>query len=173
MPTENERENLQAMFDEMRATTKWNLDGEMLWSYFFTDPTEAKLTSAADALAKMGFTVVGVDEAEFEDEHEHVHDENCAHGPDAAEDTDDDNRKTPEMVPGIASAPHVHDEHCNHDHGDSDDKALFFVLQVDEIKHHTVDTLHARHIELRAFAAKHALDAFDGIEVGEVAKIEE
>jgi hypothetical protein len=155
MPDDNEHDNLQAMFAEMRETTTWDVDGELLWSYFFTDPVAATLLAAGSELGKLGFTVVGVDEAEFEDEH--VHGEHCAH------DHDRDER-------GTRPAAHVHDEHCGHNHaevGPNSNEGIFYVLQVDEVRRHTADSLHARHIELRAFAAAHKLDAFDGIEVGE------
>jgi hypothetical protein len=155
MNTDNERDNLQAMFAEMRETTTWNVDGELLWSYFFTDPVAANLLAAGAELGKRGFTVVGVDEAEFDDDHahDHVHDESCAHGHDPVE-----------------PPAHVHDENCGHDHEESavaSGGEVFYVLQVDEVRQHTVDSLHARHIELRGFAATHKLEAFDGIEVGE------
>lgn len=150
MSNDIDRESLQEMFSEMRKNTSWNLDGEMLWGYFFTDPSEEKLVAAGEALAKLGFVVVGVDEAEEDDEHEH--DENCDHD--------------------HAAHDHVHGEDCDHDHvhdHDHDhDGEPMFVLQVEEVKHHTVDTLFARHRELTAFAAAHKLDTYDGIEVGEV-----
>lgn len=35
-------QNLKQMFANMRAQTKWNVDGEMLWGYFFTDSIPEK-----------------------------------------------------------------------------------------------------------------------------------
>ena len=151
MPNDIDRDSLQEMYDEMRKNTSWNLDGEMLWGYFFTDPSEEKLVAAGEALAKLGYAVVGVDEAEEDDEHEH--DENYDHDHEEAEE-------------------HVHGEGCDHDHDHDHDHGVdgvpMFVLQVEEVKHHTVDTLFARHREFTAFAEAHGLDTYDGIEVGEV-----
>lgn len=149
MSNDIDRESLQEMFTEMRKNTSWNLDGEMLWGYFFTDPSEEKLVAAGEALAKLGFTVVGVDEAVEEDEDDHVHGEDCDHDHDHAH-----------------AHEHVHGEDCDHDH-DHDGEPVF-VLQVEEVKHHTVDSLFARHRELAAFATAHGLGAYDGIEVGEL-----
>jgi hypothetical protein len=41
---------LEDIFDNMRSKTKWNVDGPMLWGYFFTDPDADKLRKAADHL---------------------------------------------------------------------------------------------------------------------------
>jgi hypothetical protein len=49
---------LEEMFANMRAKTRWNLDGEMLWGYFFTDPDPKKLEPVAQQLAHDGYRVV-------------------------------------------------------------------------------------------------------------------
>lgn len=180
MSNDSERDNLQAMFDEIRKSTKWNLDGELLWSYFFTDPSSEKLLAAAPALGKLGFTVVGVSEAEFEDDH--VHGEDCDHdheGHDHAghDHAGHDHAAHPhaghdhaghDHAAADSASAHVHDENCAHADAKADGEELFFVLQVDEVRPHTVDSLHERHLEMRAFATERNLEAFDGIEVGEV-----
>lgn len=49
---------MEAMFHNMRTKTPLNVDGELLWGYFFMDPQEAKLRPVADDLAKAGYRVV-------------------------------------------------------------------------------------------------------------------
>ena len=44
----------------MRAQTPWNIDGPLLWGYFFIDPDRAKLDAAAAALKDKGYRVVGI-----------------------------------------------------------------------------------------------------------------
>jgi hypothetical protein len=51
---------LEEMFASMRAKTKWNVDGPLLWGYFFLDPSEGKLQAAAKELDAIGYHVVGV-----------------------------------------------------------------------------------------------------------------
>src|SRR5688572_24625564 len=51
-------ERLEDMFANMRADTNWNVDGEMLWGYFFTDPDPKKLEPVAQHLAETGYRVV-------------------------------------------------------------------------------------------------------------------
>jgi hypothetical protein len=51
-------EQMEAMFHNMRTKTPLNVDGELLWGYFFMDPQEAKLRPVADELAKSGYRVV-------------------------------------------------------------------------------------------------------------------
>jgi hypothetical protein len=56
-------EALKTMFAGMRADTgheKWNVDGDLLWGYFFTDPDPRKLQSLADYLAKNGYHYVNI-----------------------------------------------------------------------------------------------------------------
>jgi hypothetical protein len=51
---------LEVMFANMRANTKWNIDGPLLWGYFFFDPSEDKLTQAGVELENAGYHLVGV-----------------------------------------------------------------------------------------------------------------
>ena len=51
---------LETMFAQMRANTKWNVDGPLLWGYFFLDPSAEKLKHAATDLEAMGYRVVGI-----------------------------------------------------------------------------------------------------------------
>lgn len=51
---------LQAMFATMRAQGRVNVDGPLLWGYFFLDPDHAKLGALAAELRAKGYRVVGV-----------------------------------------------------------------------------------------------------------------
>ena len=51
---------------------------------------------------------------------------------------------------------------------DSDDADHNWWLHVERVEHHTVDTLDARNNELAAFASRHGLDSYDGMDVGPV-----
>jgi hypothetical protein len=56
-------EQLNHMFDNMRAnpgSKKWDLDGDLLWGYFFTDPNPKKLQPVADYLTKNGYRFVNI-----------------------------------------------------------------------------------------------------------------
>lgn len=53
-------EQLKELFAGLRTETPWNVDGEMLWGYFFNSQTEEKLAHAAEALAQGGYNVVGI-----------------------------------------------------------------------------------------------------------------
>jgi hypothetical protein len=49
---------LEDMFQRMRANTKWDVNGDLLWGYFFTDPQRDKLRPLADELTKLGYRYV-------------------------------------------------------------------------------------------------------------------
>ena len=49
---------LEAMFSDMRIKAPWNVDGPLLWGYFFFDPSEIKLQSAAKELLAAKYQVV-------------------------------------------------------------------------------------------------------------------
>ena len=51
------KEQLQDMFDSMSEKTNWDMSGDMLWSYFFTDAEKSTLESAAPVLEEMGYSV--------------------------------------------------------------------------------------------------------------------
>jgi hypothetical protein len=57
-------EILEDMFANMRTQTSWNVDGEMLWGYFFTDPNPNKLEPLADHLSNAGYHVVSIYETD-------------------------------------------------------------------------------------------------------------
>ncbi len=53
-------EKLQSMFANMRAQTPWNIDGPLLWGYFFIDADRTRLDAAAATLKDKGYRVVGI-----------------------------------------------------------------------------------------------------------------
>jgi hypothetical protein len=62
-------ELIQNMFANMRANTKWNLDGDMLWGYFFRDQDLKKLEPVAKNLMRAGYRVVGTFQPEDKQTH--------------------------------------------------------------------------------------------------------
>ena len=55
---------LEDMFSGMRAQTNWNVDGPMLWGYFFTDRSTEKLEKTATHLTAQGYRLVGIRETD-------------------------------------------------------------------------------------------------------------
>ena len=51
---------MEVMFRNMRVKTKWNVDGDLLWGYFFMDPQPDKLRRLADHLSRMGYGPVNL-----------------------------------------------------------------------------------------------------------------
>ena len=49
---------LELMFSEMRRNTKWNVDGPLLWGYFFVDSSRARLSNLAERLQADGYKLV-------------------------------------------------------------------------------------------------------------------
>jgi len=69
-------ENLQRMFGDIRAKTEWNIDGPMLWGYFFVDPSKEKLEKVVPLLEAQGYRFVNLyvpDLDEDEDEYFFLH----------------------------------------------------------------------------------------------------
>ena len=53
-------QQMEEMFANMRAKTNWDVDGEMLWGYFFTDPDTNKLSRASERLTASGYRLVRI-----------------------------------------------------------------------------------------------------------------
>ena len=53
-------EALETMFNDIRRDAPWNIDGAMLWGYFFKDDSEAKLRELMPALEAQGYRFVDV-----------------------------------------------------------------------------------------------------------------
>jgi len=56
-------EQLQTMFANIKSKTTWNLDGPLLWGYFFMDPDTKKLEAAGDELTRNGYHLVDIHRA--------------------------------------------------------------------------------------------------------------
>jgi hypothetical protein len=54
------REALEFAFAEMRNTTDWNVQGPLLWGYFFVASSEPPLSAASAALGKMRYRTVSI-----------------------------------------------------------------------------------------------------------------
>lgn len=61
-PSPISKAQLESMFDSMRREAPWNVDGPLLWGYFFTNPTPEPLRKAAVQLEVMGYRVVDISE---------------------------------------------------------------------------------------------------------------
>ena len=110
------RESLDKMFESLKEKTKWNLNGPLLWGYFFTDHDPKKFTGLRAHLEKLGYRYVGI------------------------------------LEPEEAEA----------------NKTYF--LHVERVEHHAPRSLHARNQQLSRLAKQFGVDAYDGMDVGEVAK---
>lgn len=51
---------VEDLFAKMRADGSMDVDGELLWGYFFTDPDKAKLRPAAQELERLGYRFVSL-----------------------------------------------------------------------------------------------------------------
>lgn len=109
------REQLKQIFDGIRLQTKWNMDGEMLWGYFFVDREPERLKRLQQQLETTGYRFVDLHEVEKE------------------------GSKT----------------------GD-------FMLHVERVETHDVDSLDTRNGELDALAAEYGVREYDGMDVGPV-----
>ena len=58
--SKNHRELNEQAFRSMHADTKWNLEGDMLWGFFFTNPTKPPLETVAKQLEKKGYRIVDI-----------------------------------------------------------------------------------------------------------------
>ena len=61
--------NLESMFKNMRSETKWNVDGDMLWGYFFFDPNPEKLKILEEELIKSGYHFVDIHKTDDKSEY--------------------------------------------------------------------------------------------------------
>lgn len=62
-------QDLEDMFANMRAKTKWDVDGEMLWGYFFTDTDPKKLERVVQPLTNAGCHFVSIYETDDKSTH--------------------------------------------------------------------------------------------------------
>lgn len=104
-------EELQEMFDRMRESTSWDVDGPMVWGFFFTHPDQEKLELAATHLQDQGYRFVSI-------------------------------------------------------YPTDDDSTCF--LHVEKVEAHTPESLDERNQQFYAFAERHGLERYDGMDVGPV-----
>lgn len=62
-------QSIEDMFTNMRTTSKWDVDGEMLWGYFFTDSDPKKLERVVEPLTNGGYRFVRLFETEDKSTH--------------------------------------------------------------------------------------------------------
>ena len=55
------------MFANIRENTDWDLNGPMLWGYFFVNTTPEPLNGLAENLVAMGYSLVEIFEPELEE----------------------------------------------------------------------------------------------------------
>jgi hypothetical protein len=60
LPSNSRLEINEQAFENMRAKTKWNLQEDMLWGFFFTNPTKEPLEPVARLLEGMDYTFVNI-----------------------------------------------------------------------------------------------------------------
>jgi hypothetical protein len=63
-------EQLDEMFNNIADQDQWDLSKPLLWGYFFTDNDTNKLELAMPKIQSMGYKVVGIFQAQKEDENE-------------------------------------------------------------------------------------------------------
>jgi len=59
-------QQLQEMFAGLRSETDWDIDGELLWGYYFTAAAPEVLEAAAETLSKRDFEVTEIFESDDE-----------------------------------------------------------------------------------------------------------
>lgn len=63
-------EALEEMFADISAKTNWDIKGEMLWGYFFTDRSENKLRAFVPVLEQQGYRYVDLYIPELDEDEE-------------------------------------------------------------------------------------------------------
>lgn len=58
---------LEEMFQRMGTTTAWNMDGPMLWGYYFTDTSTDRLERLCARLQSEGYRFVEIFHADVDD----------------------------------------------------------------------------------------------------------
>jgi hypothetical protein len=62
------KSELIEMFEAIAEQTDWDMTGEMLWGYFFTDDAPEKLEVCAKRLTEMGYHLVEISEGDESDD---------------------------------------------------------------------------------------------------------
>ena len=53
-------QQLECLFANIRARTSWNVDGELLWSYYFFDTSRERLGALGGHLTAEGYNPIGI-----------------------------------------------------------------------------------------------------------------
>ncbi len=77
---------------------------------------------------------------------------------------DRDPEKLEAAIPALANAGYEFVDIMEAE-SENDDES-YFLLQVERVETHTVDSLHARNQELYSFAEQNDIEAYDGMDVG-------
>jgi len=62
-----ELSQLEEMFQGIRRDSDWNIDGPMVWGYFFTDESPDRLSALRERLEKDGYRFVEMFEADVDE----------------------------------------------------------------------------------------------------------
>ena len=54
------KEEMVALFDDMKTNAPWDINKPLLWGYFFADADKAKLENATKPLKAKGYQIVGI-----------------------------------------------------------------------------------------------------------------
>jgi hypothetical protein len=54
------KEEMVALFDDMKQNAPWDISKPLLWGYFFADADKAKLEAAQVLLQAQGYQIVGI-----------------------------------------------------------------------------------------------------------------
>lgn len=77
------KSELIEMFKAIEEQTDWDMSGEMIWGYFFTDDSREKLEACADRLGDMGYHMVDIMDGDESDDPLTLHVEKVEiHSPD-------------------------------------------------------------------------------------------
>lgn len=60
---------LEQMFRNMKNESGWNINGDLLWGYFFTDQNPQRLEPLAQHLSKLGYRFVSIYETDDRSAH--------------------------------------------------------------------------------------------------------
>jgi hypothetical protein len=63
------KEEMAALFADMKQNAPWDINKPLLWGYFFADPAKAKLEAAARLLTARGYQQVGIYDSKPEGDH--------------------------------------------------------------------------------------------------------
>jgi hypothetical protein len=54
------KEEMVALFDDMKKNAPWDISKPLLWGYFFADADKAKLEAVVPTLQAQGYQLVGI-----------------------------------------------------------------------------------------------------------------